>query len=322
MARYLKISSIFLFIGIIVLGFITYEILNGQKRPPVNMTILGTKYTNHFFDKKTKINLFWKINDGKIHFALESPGQGWVGIGFNPKGPVMNGADIFMGFVKDGKTYINEEYANTPYSHEPIVQAGGKDCILSYKGKSTSNGTILTFTRNLKSCGLHDKTIENKNMTVMLAYSDGKNFTKYHGPNHNEVQINFFGENKNHKSFMITSHLTSYQIGLIAWALLFILVGIIGFASSFVEKNINHTEYIKKDNTGWLPFLLIMLLSVGEIACAIWLIVELYTNAVNSMIGLITGFNFILMALIVLFYRKFYIDDEVIAQDINDEIPW
>ncbi|MGC8616332.1 MAG: DOMON domain-containing protein [Desulfurella sp.] len=322
MKRYVNISMIFFIIGIVLISFVTYEILLKQKHPKVNMTVLGTKYTNHFFDEKTKINVFWKINKNKIHFALVSPGKGWVGIGFNPKGPVMNGADIFMGFVKNGKTYINEEYANTPYSHEPITQAGGKDCILSYKGESTPDGTILTFERNLKSCGLHDKTISNKDMTVMLAYSNGKNFTKYHGPNHNEVHINFFKNTKKQKSYMITSHLSSYQIGLIAWALLFILAGIIGFASSFVEKDVNHVIFIKKNTAGMFPFLLIFFLSAGELACAIWLIVELYSNAINSLIGIIAGFNFILMALIVLFYRKFYIDDEIIAQDINDEIPW
>ncbi len=322
MTNNLKTSTIFFTIGIVVLIFVTYEILHNNIQPHVNMNILGTQYTNHFFDKKTKINVFWKIDNNKIHFALESPGQGWVGIGFNPKGPVMNGADIFMGFVKNGKTYINEEYANTPYSHEPIVQAGGKDCILSYKGESTHNGTILTFVRNLKSCGLHDKTISNKDMTVMLAYSNGKDFTKYHGPNHNEVHINFFNNITKHKSYMITSHLTSYQIGLIAWALLFTIVGIVGFASYFIEKNTHQPTLVKKSNVGVFPFVSIMILSIAEIVNSIYLIIELYSNAVNSIIGLTAGLDFIVMALIVLFYRIFYINDEVITQDINDEIPW
>ncbi|MGC8501619.1 DOMON domain-containing protein [Desulfurella sp.] len=322
MTRYLKISIIFFVIGIIILGFTTYEIIHNNQKPHVSMSVLGTKYTNHFFDEKTKINVFWKIDKSKIHFALESPGKGWVGIGFNPKGPVMNGADIFMGFVKNGKTYINEEYANTPYSHEPITQAGGKDCILSYKGESTPDGTILSFERNLKSCGLHDKTIANKDMTVMLAYSDGKDFTKYHGPNHNEVHINFFSKNAKHKSYMIASHLTSYQIGLIAWSLLFIIVGIIGLASTYIEKNTNKPELIKKDNPSIFSFLFIMTLIIAEVVCAAYVIVELYSGTVNSIIGLSIGFNFILMALIVLFYRKFNIDDEVITQDIKDEIPW
>ncbi|MGB9755354.1 MAG: hypothetical protein ACPLXO_00600, partial [Desulfurella sp.] len=104
--------------------------------------------------------------------------------------------------------------------------------------------------------------------------------------------------------------------------LLFIIVGIIGLASTYIEKNTNKPELIKKDNPSIFSFLFIMTLIIAEVVCAAYVIVELYSGTVNSIIGLSIGFNFILMALIVLFYRKFNIDDEVITQDIKDEIPW
>lgn len=324
MKRNWTISLSLLFFGFILLGTSLFSIKSASKQPKVNMTVLGEKYTNHFYDAKTKMNVYWKHDKDKIDFAIQSPGKGWVGIGFNPTGPVMKGADIFMGYVKNGKTYISEEYANTPVSHEPIANAGGKDCILSYKGESSSSGTTIAFSKSIKSCGKFDTTFTNKPVTVMLAYSnDAKNFTTYHGPNnHDIVQINFLGNNTEKTNLIGTNELDSYQIGLIVWGLLLLISGVIGVVSLLIEKDVSKLELIKKDSYDLLPLSLTLILVLIEIFFSAIFILELYSNAKGYVLGLIAGVIFLLMAFIVFVFRKYFIDDEIIIQDINDDVPW
>ncbi len=205
-----KVPGLFLVVGIVISVFASVNLYAHYvpktehakllSAVTINGTITPGEYTHHYYDKKINYNLYWRVIKDRIYFAIQSPDKGWVGLGLAPTGPVMKGADIYMGYVKNGETYINEEYAEIPYSHVPITQAGGKNSIISYKGKVSSSGTTIEFDRLIKSIGKHNVPIENKPITLMFAYSNAKNFTTYHGPNNTEVKINLVGKTQSGKA--------------------------------------------------------------------------------------------------------------------------
>lgn len=65
---------------------------------------------DHFvaLDPAEKMKLYWTVHDKNesISFALEAETTGWVGLGFSPGTGRMAGADIVIGWVKDGKPYL------------------------------------------------------------------------------------------------------------------------------------------------------------------------------------------------------------------------
>jgi len=54
---------------------------------------------------------------GGLFLAVSAPTTGWVGVGLGA--PVMDGAWIFMGFVKDGKPVFSEQ-KGVGHSHRPV----------------------------------------------------------------------------------------------------------------------------------------------------------------------------------------------------------
>lgn len=60
---------------------------------------------NFFLDNNGQYRLFWKIAGDEIVFEVHVATLGWIGLGFSPQGG-MTGADIMVGGVKNGQTYI------------------------------------------------------------------------------------------------------------------------------------------------------------------------------------------------------------------------
>ena len=60
-------------------------------------------------DEEAKVKLYWTIDssDGVIRFAVEAETTGWVGFGISSGQGKMEGADIVIGWVKDGQAYYS-----------------------------------------------------------------------------------------------------------------------------------------------------------------------------------------------------------------------
>lgn len=56
-----------------------------------------------------QMSLFLNRTSERLHVGLRAETEGWVGIGFKSK--VMNKAEIVLGYVKDGKSYIFQHTA-------------------------------------------------------------------------------------------------------------------------------------------------------------------------------------------------------------------
>ena len=59
-------------------------------------------------DEKQNVNLYWNLKreEKEIYFTVEAKTTGWVGFGISSGQGRMEGADIVIGWVKDGKTYF------------------------------------------------------------------------------------------------------------------------------------------------------------------------------------------------------------------------
>ena len=59
-------------------------------------------------DKDQKVKLYWNVSteNKEIYFTVEAQTTGWVGFGISSGQGKMAGADIVIGWVKDGKAYF------------------------------------------------------------------------------------------------------------------------------------------------------------------------------------------------------------------------
>ena len=59
-------------------------------------------------DEDQKVKLYWNISTAnkEIYFNVEAQTTGWVGFGISSGQGKMKGADIVIGWIKDGKPYF------------------------------------------------------------------------------------------------------------------------------------------------------------------------------------------------------------------------
>jgi len=329
-----KVGLWFLGAGVLVLLIVAIDMFHeygggGKVKLLANVTVDGKikpgEYTNHFFNKKTGYSLYWRIKGGNIYFGLHSPKKGWVAVGLGGK-KAMQDADIYMGYVKNGKTYFKEEWGNTPYSHVPLSSLGEKSVVEKYAGSITPSGVDIEFVRPLKVNEKHVKSIVNKKMRVIFAFSSAKDFTTYHGANSRGItEINFFAKpvvKKSNGLKMWVEDVKSYQIAGIVWGVLFIMVAFIAFVSGWIEKDVSSPIHVRKEVVGTGPFVSILLLIGFDIFLIIAFIVELFIKTTPSTRGFTASLIFFIVAVVIALYRHYYIDEEVVVHDLDDELPW
>ncbi len=162
-----------------------------EATPRVDGQIQEDEYQNHYRDNKINMDVYWTLDKENIYIALRSPAKGWMGIGIGATGPQMQGADIIMGYVKDGNLVTEDSFANSPVNHAPKTALGGKNEILESAGSESEKGTVIEFKRKLNTTDSFDVAITEKEYKVLLAYSETKDLTSYHTAD-STVFINFF----------------------------------------------------------------------------------------------------------------------------------
>ena len=63
-------------------------------------------------DESQKVKLYWNVDTAKkeISFTVEAQTTGWIGFGISSGQGKMAGADIVIGWVKDGKPYFKVRF--------------------------------------------------------------------------------------------------------------------------------------------------------------------------------------------------------------------
>ncbi len=162
--------------------------------PSIDGQIQENEYQNHYRDTKINMDVYWTLYKENIYLALRSHAKGWMGIGIDPTGSLMQGADIILGYVKDGKLFIQDNFANSAVNRAPDTVLGGKNDILESAGSESDKGTVIEFKRKLNTTDSFDRALTDNEYKVLLAYSESDDLTSYH-PVKSTAFINFFSGN-------------------------------------------------------------------------------------------------------------------------------
>lgn len=125
-----------------------------------------------------KMTFDWSIEGNTLTIKLSAPTTGWIGIGFHPT-DMMKDANIVIGYVKDGKVEISDEFGHQPTQHGSDTQRGGTDNVTVVGGSESGNTTTLEFSIPLQSGDANDGVIDPKADTVIiLAYGPDRDSFK------------------------------------------------------------------------------------------------------------------------------------------------
>lgn len=119
------------------------------------------------------------IKGPNAEITVTAPYTGWVAVGFDPVRR-MQGANMLIGYVKDGVAYARDDFGTGQVSHGADVSVGGKDNLLSFKGTETAGVTTITFVVPLDSGDSKDVPLTKGTHQVILAASRSDSFTGMH----------------------------------------------------------------------------------------------------------------------------------------------
>ncbi|MFQ6116688.1 MAG: hypothetical protein ACE5LQ_00320 [Candidatus Bipolaricaulia bacterium] len=121
---------------------------------------------------------------------------------------------------------------------------------------------------------------------------------------------------------MIPEHLKAYEIGLVAWTFLMALFGIQGLITVFLEgKELEPHEGEERGGSPWAVLLFAGLFLV-DVAFSLLFMRGLFGGARAETLALYSGVIFLALAAMLIVYRRFFVKDEVIAQEREDDFPW
>jgi len=131
-----------------------------------------------------KYVLYWRIDDDTVSWAIEAQTEGWVSIGFDPEN-MMQGADIYFGWVDRGEAHMIDAYATGPTGpHPPDIHLGGTTDILAFNATEVDGITTLEFSRLLVTGDVWDKNIPTwGELKIIWAMSDVDDFAASHPVN-------------------------------------------------------------------------------------------------------------------------------------------
>jgi len=114
----------------------------------------------------------WSNDASLLRIALESPGTGYVAIGFDPE-QRMEGANYIIGYVEEGEAYVRDDFGTGPADHAPDTDRAGEDNILSSAGTEWADHTVLEFIIPLNSGDDMDKPLSpGGSYEILVAYHD------------------------------------------------------------------------------------------------------------------------------------------------------
>lgn len=118
----------------------------------IDGAIDANEYAGSYSETTTGMNIYWEHNGTVMHIGIESPGTGWVGIGFGPVDTGMDGANIIIGYVDDatGDLVLADNYG-VGWSHYSDASQGGSDDVMDKAGSQSQGKTMIEFVFPLDS---------------------------------------------------------------------------------------------------------------------------------------------------------------------------
>ena len=127
-----------------------------------------------------ELEVYSRIDGDSVRMALKAKTNGFVAIGFDPS-ERMKDADIILGFVKDGKTVVNDMYSTgLTGPHPPDDQQGGRNDVTLFGGSKKDGVTIIEFERKLVTGDSKDKAIKIGDNKIIWSVGDTETVTGKH----------------------------------------------------------------------------------------------------------------------------------------------
>lgn len=132
----------------------------------------------------------WKIDGDKLAAKVTAKTEGWVGVGFNPS-EKMKDANFVIGYVKDGKVKIDDEFGIVATGHKSDKDIGGTEDVTEVGGSEEKGVTTIEFAMPLQSSDEKDQKIDvNGDTTLLLAYGAGRDSFKTRHTYRTIVKVN------------------------------------------------------------------------------------------------------------------------------------
>lgn len=118
------------------------------------------------------VAVHWTSDGNVLRVGLESPGTGYVGIGFDPEGR-MDRANFIIGYVQEGDVFVRDDFGIGPTEHAADTDRGGEDNVLSSAGSEWADHTVIEFVIPLDSGDEMDKALRpGWTYSILVSYHD------------------------------------------------------------------------------------------------------------------------------------------------------
>lgn len=122
--------------------------------PVVDGAIAAEEYPNSLFHGETGMMVSWWNDARVLYVALESPGTGWLSIGFDPI-DAMLGANYILAAVSGDRLVIEDHFGTSRFAHSRDTQ----DDVLVAAGREQNGRTTVEFAIPLDSGDTADKPL-------------------------------------------------------------------------------------------------------------------------------------------------------------------
>ncbi len=148
----------------------------------IDGTIGPEEYMESYRDSVTDMVIYWVHDGTDLYVGIDSPGTGWIGIAFGPKGQGMDGINMIVGYVDNtGELFLIDE-VGVGWMHQEDTTLGGTDDILAKAGSESNGRTYVEFIVPLNSGDKLDHHFELDTMYgFFVAYqASTDDFASYH----------------------------------------------------------------------------------------------------------------------------------------------
>ena len=279
------------------------------------------EYRFRWSDQASGLTFQWSVVGDRLIGAVSSPDTGWVAVGFGGDGPLMNGADIVIGYVDAHGAHVEDDFANTPVTHVADTSLGGHDDILGSAGLVTKQGTTIEFERPLTAHDTTDQPIKAGQTHVILASADAKDFTSYHAGGHKAVVLlDLFNgpPAAAGAGALLPDHLTDVQIMVATWMAILLVFGVHGVAAEWTE---GVPDGSTPERSG-VAVALIAVFMVVELLALATFAVGVAQAAPVWLLGTSLAAGLLALAGIVVLYSRAFVHWEATRSERDDGIPW
>ena len=126
------------------------------------------------------IVMSWKVEGSSLTVRIRARSTGWVAVGFEPS-QAMKDANFIIGYVKDGKVNLRDDFGTERGKHTADTKLGGNSDVNAISGSEKNGITEITFSIPLDSGDAYDKPLRQGNeYSILLAYGKTDSFSAGH----------------------------------------------------------------------------------------------------------------------------------------------